>query len=141
MIRTSLSRNRPSPNRGFSHSSGGRGPLIALHISPIAAFLIPFGHLLVPLLLWLFYKGTHQEADRHGRMVLNFQLSMTLYYFMFGIASAIILALIPICTLAIPLVFALFALILAIGIHMILNTIRVKNGEEPHYPYNIHFLK
>ena len=53
--------------------------LAALHLSSI------FCILLVPLLLWSWKKNQSYKIDRQGRLVLNFQITMTLLLFAFMI--------------------------------------------------------
>ena len=48
---------------------------------------IPMTNVLTPLIIWFISKQHSPGADRHGRAVLNFQLSMTLYFFVLLIIS------------------------------------------------------
>ena len=41
---------------------------------------IPMTNVLAPLIVWFIVKQQSASADQHGRAVLNFQLSMTLYF-------------------------------------------------------------
>src|SRR5512139_1688064 len=49
--------------------------LAALHISSIFVILI------IPLLLWSWKKNQSYKIDKQGRLVLNFQITMTLSLF------------------------------------------------------------
>jgi len=49
--------------------------LTALHLSSVFCILI------VPLLLWSWKKNQSYKIDQHGRLVLNFQITMTLSLF------------------------------------------------------------
>jgi transcriptional regulator with XRE-family HTH domain len=60
--------------------------LTVLHLSSI--FCIP----VVPLLLWSWKKNQSCKIDQHGRLVLNFQITMTLTLF----AAAFLLMLMPV---------------------------------------------
>lgn len=51
------------------------------HLSPLLLLLgIPVTHVLAPLIIWFISKQHSPDADQYGRAVLNFQLSMTLYF-------------------------------------------------------------
>src|SRR5512141_2712744 len=49
--------------------------LTVLHLSSVFCILI------VPLLLWSWKKNQFYKIDQHGRLVLNFQITMTLALF------------------------------------------------------------
>jgi uncharacterized Tic20 family protein/DNA-binding XRE family transcriptional regulator len=59
--------------------------LAVLHLSSMFCILI------IPLLLWSWKKNRSVKIDKHGRQVLNFQITMTLILF----AAAGILMIIP----------------------------------------------
>ena len=59
--------------------------LTLLHLSSIFCILI------VPLLLWSWKKNQSYKIDQHGRLVLNFQITMTLALF----AAAFLLMIFP----------------------------------------------
>lgn len=42
-------------------------------------FVIPLGHILGPLVLWLIMKDKDPEVDAEGKKVLNFNISWTLW--------------------------------------------------------------
>ena len=55
-------------------------PLLC-HLSPLVLLLpVPMANVLAPLIVWFIAKQQSTGADEHGRAVLNFQLSMTLYF-------------------------------------------------------------
>ncbi len=64
-----------------------------LHFSSFSRFFIPFGNLLVPLLLWSIHKNKSPYIDAHGKQILNFQISMLLY------TSLMLLILVPLAAL------------------------------------------
>ena len=49
--------------------------IAALHISSI------FCIVLIPLVIWSWFKNRSYQVDKHGRQVLNFQISITLALF------------------------------------------------------------
>jgi len=57
------------------------------------AFLtpIPFGNLLAPLVLWLWKRDTNPGVDLHGKEVVNFQISMSIYMLLAGLSMFIVI--------------------------------------------------
>lgn len=53
---------------------------------PMSTIWIPFGHLVGPLVVWLLKRKESTFIDEAGRESLNFQLTMTLYGAVFGVA-------------------------------------------------------
>jgi hypothetical protein len=41
---------------------------------------IPVANIVAPLVIWFVRKNGSPSTDRHGRAVLNFQISITLYF-------------------------------------------------------------
>jgi len=107
------------------------------HLSALAGFVIPFGHILGPLIVWQIKKNEFPSVDIHGKAALNFQITVTIAVFVGGFAAAI-LAFIGIGFLLFPLVMllGLAGLILAI-----IAGIKASNGEEYKYPCTIEFVK
>lgn len=105
--------------------------LMITHLSQLLDFITGIGGLIVPLILWILQKDKVAGMDTHGKMIINFQISILIY-----------------SIISIPLIF-LFGIgiffLIAIGIialvFPILNAVRVSNGEMPDYPLTIQFLK
>lgn len=104
--------------------------LVITHLSQLLDIITGFGGFIVPLILWLTQRDTVLNMDKNGKAILNFRISMLLYFI-----------------ICIPLVL-LFGLgllgILAVGvvsfIFPIVNAVRVSNGENPYYPMSINFI-
>lgn len=50
-----------------------------IHLSALANYVIPFGSLLLPLILWQTTKKDSAYIDHHGKEALNFNLSFFIY--------------------------------------------------------------
>lgn len=50
-----------------------------LHFSVFLGYIIPFAGLIAPILIWQLKKGEMPELDAHGKMVVNFIISMIIY--------------------------------------------------------------
>ena len=99
-------------------SSAATNWRLYLELLSLTMFLIPFGHVLGPLVLWLVKKDTIPEVDAEGKKVLNFNLSWTLWI----IAS---------CG------FGVFAWIII----DIIAILKAANREPFKHPWTINFLK
>lgn len=101
-----------------------------LHLSQLLNFLIPFGGIIAPIVLWQMKKDEMPALDAHGKMVTNWLISAMIY----GIVSAVL-----------SIILVGFLLLLALGIMTvvfpIIGGIKANNGELWEYPLTIKFLK
>src|ERR1035438_7123864 len=74
------------------------------HLSALAGFVIPFGNILGPLIIWQIKKNEFPSVDIHGKAALNFQITVIIAVFV-GAFAATILSFIHIGFLLFPLVF------------------------------------
>ncbi len=100
------------------------------HLSAFAGYLFPFGHIIGPLVVWLFKGESLALVSDQGREALNFQLSMTIYYV---VAGVLILAVI-----GIPL---LVALVLFHLVMIVVASVKAKGGERYRYPLTIRMVR
>lgn len=106
---------------------------VILHASAFSAFIIPFGSILGPLIVWLIKKPELPGIESEGRKVLNFQISYAIWL----LASAIIS--IPFsCFIGVPLP----AIVVAIAwlVYTIIGTVKTSNGEDYTFPYVLKLL-
>lgn len=99
------------------------------HLSTLAGFVIPFGNIAGPLVIWLIKKDEFFLVDDQGKEALNFQISMTIYV----IASIILMLLL----IGIPLLvgLGLFDLIVTV-----IAAIKANDGVKYRYPLSIRFV-
>ncbi|MCK5470248.1 MAG: DUF4870 domain-containing protein [Cyclobacteriaceae bacterium] len=100
------------------------------HLSGLCGYFIPFGNLIVPIIIWSMKKDEMPMVDAHGKEVINFQISFTIW-----VTIAIVFVFILI---GIPI---LIALIILQVIFIIIATIKADSGELYHYPLTIRFIK
>jgi len=93
-------------------------------------FIIPFGRILGPLIVWLIKRDQYVEVDRQGKDAINFHLSIYLY--------AIVASLFIIVFLGIPMLIAVGVFSLVITI---LASVKSNNGERFVYPLAIRFFQ
>jgi uncharacterized Tic20 family protein len=107
------------------------------HLSALAGYIIPFGNILGPLLVWQVKKNEFPSVIEHGKAALNFQLTV-LIALVAGGAAAFLLSFVCIGFLLIPVVIAiaLCGLIFAI-----IAGIKANNGEAYRYPWSLTLIK
>jgi uncharacterized Tic20 family protein len=99
------------------------------HLAGLAGYIIPFGHLIGPLIVWQAKKEL-PFVDDQGREAMNFQLSLTLYMF---IASLLFLVGVG------PFVLGALGLY---GIAMIIiASVKANQGVKYRYPFILRMLK
>lgn len=105
--------------------------LVITHLSQLLDFVTGIGGFIVPLILWLTKKDEIYGMDLHGKAILNFRISMFLY----------ILICIPLILLLGLGILGLIILGILYLVLPITNAIKASNGEAPHYPLSIQFIK
>ena len=100
------------------------------HLSTFAGYLVPFGNILGPLVVWLVKKDEYAFVDDQGKEALNFQISITIYSL---VAGVLILALIGIPLLIAVIIFSVVMTVIA--------AIKANGGEYYRYPLTIRFVK
>lgn len=100
------------------------------HLLALAGFLIPFGHIVGPLILWMVKREEMPFVESQGKESLNFQISVTIYGI---VAFMLIFALIGFVLLPAVILFDLICVIFA--------SIEAANGKAYRYPLCIRFIK
>lgn len=132
----------PPSNSSDASQSPGSGPSLQvletwMHILPFAGFLIPFGNILAPLILWLLKKDVSSSIDRVGREVLSFQVSVAIYFLGF-----LVIAMIPILGWIVGILATPVVLLLALYVIylMVKGTLASRRGEFFVYPWKIKLI-
>lgn len=104
--------------------------LLALHLSPLVGFVIPFGNIVGPLIVWLIKRDEIAVIRQHGPAVLNFHISMTIWMALAWLSMFLLVG---------------FVILPVLGIYylvmVILGTIDAQNGKLRTYPLSIPFIK
>lgn len=100
------------------------------HLSAFAGYIVPFGSILGPLVIWSVKKQQFPVIDEHGKDALNFQISIAIYMIISAIFIIIVVG-----------IFMLIALWVFQTVMIIIASIKANNGEEFKYPLSIQFLK
>jgi uncharacterized Tic20 family protein len=141
LVRRSAARNKAAaPVEGRAPTAPGSSSAMGAkqertyamfcHLGALSGFVVPFGSIIVPLVLWLIKKDSSPFIDMHGRESLNFQISLLIYSL---IAAVLILIIVGIFLLALLWMFNLVVVIIA--------GVRAESGERFRYPLTIRFIK
>lgn len=122
--------------------------LTVLHLSSIFCIVI------VPLLLWSWKKNQSYKIDQHGRLVLNFQITMTLclfaalFFMLVGLPALVLLSMdmgeefvILASTLAIFSILPFIFIGIFCTYQGAVNAMRALADKPVRYPLSIPFVK
>ncbi len=100
------------------------------HLLSFSGYLIPFGSLLGPLVVWMVKKDEMPFVDDQGKESLNFQLTMLIAVI---VSAILMLVLIGFVLLGVLIIFQIVVVIMA--------AIKANDGVKYRYPYTIRFIK
>ena len=104
--------------------------IVITHLSQLITLLTGFGSLILPLILWLTQKEKVYAMDTHGKNIVNFQLSL-IVYFIICIPLILLFGLGILGFIVLGIIFIVFPII---------NAIKASNGESPKYPLSLNFI-
>lgn len=119
----------PSPASGGASSEERQWAMFA-HLAALVGFIIPFGNLIGPLIVWQVKKNEMPFVDDQGKEALNFQLTVTL-----AVIVCLILLVVLIGALLLPIV-GIAALVLTV-----IAAIKANGGEAYRYPLTLRLIK
>lgn len=99
------------------------------HLSALAGFIIPFGNIIGPLIIWLVKRDQFPFVNDQGKESLNFQISILIYV---AVSAVLALLLIGFVLMAAVGVFCLIMVILA--------SVKANEGVAYRYPLCIRFI-
>ncbi len=104
--------------------------VIFCHAGGLAGLIVPFGHIIVPAIIWTMKKEDSEWIDEQGKESLNFQISMTIYLFIAGLLVILLVGL--------PLLVLLGIADLAL---VIIAIIKSDKSERYRYPFTLRLIK
>ncbi len=99
------------------------------HLGAFAGYIIPFGGIIGPIIVWAMKKDQYELVDDQGKEAINFNISMIIYYI---VSAVLILALV-----GIPLLVALIFFRIIITV---VAAIKANEGVRFRYPLCIRFI-
>jgi uncharacterized Tic20 family protein len=100
------------------------------HIAAFCGYVVPFGNMVGPLVVWVLKKDQSEFVDFHGKESLNFQITITIAAIVAGFS---LLLLIGFLLLPAVLIFDLVMKIVA--------AVKASNGEYFRYPLTIRLVQ
>lgn len=100
------------------------------HLGGLSGYIIPFGGILVPLIIWQIKKDTMPFVVEESKESLNFQISMVIYSIISAILMFVLIGFLLI-----------FVVTIANVILCIVAAIKANSGEHYKYPFTIRFIK
>lgn len=94
------------------------------HLSGLVGYIIPFGNIIAPLIIWQMKKEGSAYIDYHGKEALNFQIALTIYLVIAALSMFVLIGIV-----LVPLI-GIAGLVL-----MIMAGIKAKDGENYRYPF------
>ena len=101
-----------------------------LHLSQLLNFIIPFGGVVAPIVIWQVKKDEMPALDAHGKMVANWLISCLIYFAVSFVLAFVLIGFLGFIALGIMGV-----------VFPIIGGIKANNGELWEYPLTIKFLK
>ncbi len=103
---------------------------IVVHVASFAGYLIPFGSILGPLIVWLMKRDEIPFVDECGRNCLNFKISMMIW------------VMVSFVLMFVGIGFILIGLLAIVDIVLtIIAAMKASEGVSYKYPLSIQFLK
>lgn len=106
--------------------------LLLLHGTPVLGMVLPLCNILFPLFLWIHKREDNRVYDIHGRAIVNFQITMTILFF---------LSFIALITVEKWGFFLFMAIIPYAVIVMVINILFAVRDQKCYYPLSLPFLK
>ena len=101
------------------------------HLSALSGFIIPFGSVIGPLIIWLMKRAEMPMVEVHGKEVLNFQITVMIAAI---VSFALMFVLIGFVLIGVVAIGALVLTIMA--------AIKVSNGDYSYrYPFTLRLIK
>ena len=124
------------PGDGDGLSSDDRTWGVLAHAAAFAGFVVPFGNVLGPLLVWIMKKDESQFVAENARRALNFQVTWLLLT-LFGIAVLIVATITAGVAVPPGFFFVALAWLLVPLVLIVIAIIRVSDGEVYRYPLDV----
>ncbi len=118
-----------SREEASSASADERNFSVLAHLGTLAGYLIPFGHVGVPLVVWLTKGKDSAHIEEQAKESLNFQISVTVYAVVSGLLCIILIG------------FLLLPLLVIVNLVCVIKaSLWASRGEAYRYPATIRLI-
>jgi uncharacterized Tic20 family protein len=120
---------KPAPTESTGNKDENLWAMLC-HLSALVGFVIPFGNIIGPLVIWMVKKDEFPHVNDQGKEAINFQISITVYI--------LISVLLVFVAIGIPLliIVGIFSLVMTV-----IAAINANDGNKYRYPFSIRFIK
>jgi uncharacterized Tic20 family protein len=120
----------PPPPSSTSPSAEEKQWALFAHLSALIGFIIPFGSIIGPLIIWQIKKNEMPFVDDQGKEALNFQITMAIAVLVCFVLMIVLIG---------------FLLIWIVGlldlIFIIVAALAANNGQTYRYPITLRLVK
>lgn len=100
------------------------------HVAAFTGFVVPFGGLVAPLVLWLMRKDEMPFVNHQGREALNFQITIFI-----GFLIGVVLFFFAVGSLFLLMVVVFNA------VSIVIATVKANDGVWYRYPFSFRFIQ
>lgn len=116
--------------------------LTFLNLSALTFLFFPLLGILIPFILWTSRKGKIKNINKLGKDLINFEITWTLLLFFIPFLCFLMAKIGLLENLTFSIVFIIIGAIYFINlIFILLNTLRISNGNDINYNPKIKFLR
>ncbi|MBU3001915.1 DUF4870 domain-containing protein [Paraglaciecola arctica] len=101
-----------------------------LHLSQLASIIMPGLGFILPIVMWATNKDKNEEIDKHGKVTLNWMISLFIYSVVCVVLWIVIIGML-----------GFFILVILNLIFAIIAAVKANDGELWVYPFSIKFFK
>jgi hypothetical protein len=101
-----------------------------IHLSQLSSIVVPGLGFILPIVMWAANRDKNQAIDEHGRVTVNWLISLFIYSIVCGILAFLVIG-----------IFGFILLGLLNFIFAIIAAIKANDGQVWVYPLSIQFLK
>ncbi|MEP1447346.1 MAG: DUF4870 domain-containing protein [Paraglaciecola sp.] len=101
-----------------------------LHLSQLASIIMPGLGFILPIVMWATNKDKNAEIDKHGKVTLNWMISLFIYSIVCVVLWIVIIGML-----------GFFILVILNLIFAIIAAVKANDGELWVYPFSIKFFK